>query len=357
MGSHDGILSLWKIPAQMKQLMLNVLSQLEQNENYWEQFEIKYNIKNENQNDFPRKYRTEITRKNEMVNSEEFEDDGPHKGIQTWTKDINYNNIKNKSNSFNNGINTDDNNINIINNNKDNYRKNTNITDYKTSSYIPSNINNNNKNDDINISNINSNNNKSKNTKRKKENDLDKNLKEETTLQNCYEKFKKERLMKNSFIKPNIINNKTNKNNLTKTKKGNNTKSLSSRKIAYNKNTKYLKQPIYNNNIYNKKENDTIDFEIDVDINKIRPNFDPNLYSDHINQKYSSISKELIKPYLTNKNNIDYLRHNSNDFEKLSYQNNNEFKNFSSSNNNNINSSKNIMNKSKTTRAKQEEKI
>ena len=83
------------------------------------------------------------------------------------------------------------------------------------------------------------------------------------TLQNCYEKFQKERLMRNSFIKPNI-NNKINKNNITKTKKGNNTKSLSSKKIAYNKNTKYLKQQIYNNNIYNKKENDSIDFEIDV---------------------------------------------------------------------------------------------
>ena len=354
MGSHDGILSLWKIPAQMKHLMLNVLSQLEQNENYWEQFEIKYNIKNENQNDMSIRYKTEITRKNEMSNSEEFEDNGPHKGIQTWTKDINYNNIKNKSNSFNNGINTESNNINIINNNDDNnYRK---ISNIKTSSYIPSNINNN-KNDEINISNINGNNNdnnnKSKSILRKKESDLDKNLKEETTLQNCYEKFKKERLMKNSFLKPNI-NNKTNKNNIAKTKKGNNTKSLSSKKLAYNKNTKYLKQPVYNNNIYNKKENDSIDFEIDVDINKIRPNFDPNLYSEHINKKYSSISKELIKPYLTSKNNINYLRFNSNGFDKLSNQNNNEFKNFSSSNNNIDNSNK-IMNKSRTTRSNQEE--
>ena len=117
----------------------------------------------------PIKYKAEISGKNEMENSEEFEDDGPHKGIQTWTKDINYNNIKNKSISFNNGINTEDKNINIINNNNDNYRKNTNITDYKTSSYIPSNINNNNKNDEINISN--SNNIKSKSTLRKKEND------------------------------------------------------------------------------------------------------------------------------------------------------------------------------------------
>ena len=359
MGSHDGILSLWKIPAQMKHLMLNVLSQLEQNENYWEQFEIKYNIKNENQNDMSIRYKTEITRKNEMSNSEEFEDNGPHKGIQTWTKDINYNNIKNKSNSFNNGINTESNNINIINNNNDNnYRKISNITDYKTSSYIPSNINNN-KNDEINISNINDNNNdnnnKSKSILRKKESDLDKNLKEETTLQNCYEKFKKERLMKNSFLKPNNINNKVNKNNIAKAKKGNNTKSLSSKKLAYNKNTKYLKQPVYNNNIYNKKENDSIDFEIDVDINKIRPNFDPNLYSEHINKKYSSISKELIKPYLTSKNNINYLRFNSNGFDKLSNQNNNEFKNFSSSNNNNIDNSNKIMNKSRTTRSNQEE--
>ena len=354
MGSHDGILSLWKIPAQMKNIMLNVLSQLEQNENYWEQFEIKYNIKNENQNDMPIKNKTEISRKNEMANSEDVEDDGPHKGIQTFTTDINYNNNKNKSVSFNNGINTENNHINIINNNNDNYRKNTN-TDYKTSSYIPSNNINNNKNDEINISNIDSNNTKCKSSLRKKENDLDKNLKEETTLQNCYEKFKKERLMRNSFIKPNI-NNKINNNNITKTKKGNNTKSLSCKKIAYNKNTKYLKQQVYNNNIYNKKENDSIDFEIDVDINKIRPNFDPNLYSDHINQKYSSISKELIKPYLTSKTNINYLRHNSNDFNKFSNQNNNEFNNFSSSNNdNNINSSNKIINKSRITSSKQEE--
>ena len=356
MGSHDGILSLWKIPDKMKNLMLNVLAELEKNENYWEQFEIKYYDKNESQNEISRKYKTETTRKNEIINSEEFDDDGPHKGIQTWTKDIKDNNIKNKIKSFNNGINIDDKNINIINNNSDN-KKNTNISDYKVSSYIPSNINNNN-DDEIKDININSNSSKSKNTIRKKEHYVDKNIKEETTLQNCYEKFKKERLMKNSFIKPNI-NKIINKNKLTKTKKEKNTKSLSTKKIAYNKNTKYLKQPIYNNNIYNKKENDSIDFEIDFNINKIRPNFDPNLYSEHIDQKYSSISKELIKPFLTNKNNKDYLRHNGNDFDfgKLSQQNksqqNNEYQKFSLSNNNS--NSKKIMNKSKITQSSQEE--
>ena len=47
-GSHDGILSLWKIPNKMRNIMLNVLAEIEKNENYWEQYEIKYYNNNKN---------------------------------------------------------------------------------------------------------------------------------------------------------------------------------------------------------------------------------------------------------------------------------------------------------------------
>ena len=96
---------------------------------------------------------------------------------------------------------------------------------------------------------------------------------------------------------------------------------------------------LYEKEKYNKKENDSIDFEIDFDINKIRPNFDPNLYSEQGNKKYSLISKELIKPYLINtldKNKKDYLRHIEKD--DTDYNNkisNKEYSNFISSNTNN----------------------
>lgn len=372
MGSKDGILSLWKIPDKIKQLMINVLTEIEKNENYWEQFEIKYYNKNGNDNtvnenglELPKKYNTEISRHNEVEHLDEFENNGPHKGIQTWTNDIK--NIKNKKINENY---IDDNNLNIVENSYENKNKEIpynkkNIEDYKINSYIPNNIGNNNKNnnsDEIFNSNIETSNKsrsiKTTTNKNKKLNELDKNLKEENTLQNCYEKFKKERLMKNSFIKPN------NNNAKTKLSKAPKTKSFSSNKIKPNKNTKYLKQTLYNNNNknnpYNKKENDSIDFEIDFDINKIRPNFDPNLYSDNINQKYSSISKELIKPYLTKKNyENDFLRYNGNEYDK-NFKNDNEYKNISSnhSNNNNyLSQSNKMMNKSRTSKKEENSKI
>ena len=353
-GSHDGILSLWKIPKNLVNIMINTLSEMEKNENYWEQFEIKYYINNKNNfideiNDIemPRKLKTEISF-NKNNKFEEVEDNGPHKGIQTWQNDnIKINKEKNQKNqrkfnnnnsdnySLENGQNTFDKNININTNNKNDYFPNyENNINYN--SYIPNTINN--------------------KPKIKRESDLDKNIREENTLQNCYEKFKKERLMRNSFAKPNNNNNKNiNNKNIKENKIKNNNKVnyrpfSSERKISNNK--KYLNQPAFNNynnkknkmNLYekekyNKKENDSIDFEIDFDINKIRPNFDPNLYSEQGNKKYSLISKELIKPYLINtldKNKKDYLRHIEKD--DTDYNNkisNKEYSNFISSNTNN----------------------
>ena len=89
--------------------------------------------------------------------------------------------------------------------------------------------------------------------------------------------------------------------------------SLSTPKILNSK--KYLKensQSIHNmQNMYkkydmnsrlkfNKKKDDdiNIDFELDFDANKMRPNFDPNLYSMQTNKNYSQNAKELIQPLL-----------------------------------------------------------
>ena len=376
-GSHDGILSLWKIPKKMANIMMNVLSEIEKNENYWEQFEIKYynnNTKNgyiedfdDNQFEMQRKYRTEVTRNNNNNFSEEIEDDGPHKGIQTWQYNNN-NNGRNELNINNMGNKTKNKNI-------DNYSSDKDLIDLNNATEKKNNIANYVSNINNNISNVSNNNNeiiydnedfnesnKTHKTNRKKENLLDKNIKEGNSLQNCYEKFKKERLMKNSFIKPNNndINNKKNINKVFK--KGNN-KFSSPKNISSNK--KYLKQPVSNISIplyekekYNKKENDNIDFEIDLDINKIRPNFDPNLFPEQGNQKYSQISKELIRPYLKNKNyenKNDFLRHKEYDNKLLTK---NEYPNYDSSNiNNNISISQKIINKSNTSRHNENKKI
>ena len=378
-GSHDGILSLWKIPKNLANIMINTLTEMEKNENYWDQYEIKYNINNrnnfveennENELEMPPKLRTEISMRNSNK-FEEVEDNGPHKGIQTWqnnenkiSKQIFQRNDNNNSDNFSieNGlINTFGKNINKKNNYFPDYENNVNYN-----SYIPYNNINNTNNQKFN-SNNNSKNNKSS---IKKESDLDKNIREENTLQNCYEKFKKERLMKNSFNKP--INNNNNNKNFKENKFKNNNKvnnrPFSSEKPITN-NKKYLKQnqPIYNNNSnklnlyqkekYNKKRNDSIDFEIDFDINKIRPNFDPNLYSEQGNKKYSLISNELIKPYIIDKfnnNKNDYLRHTENDidYNKIS---NKGFSNLNSSNTiNNLTISNKNINKSNNTSRKSE---
>ena len=369
-GSHDGILSLWKIPHKISNIMINVLSEIEKNENYWEQYEIKYynnqskrifKEEDENEIEMPRKFRTEITKNNNK--SQEIEDNGPHKGIQTWQTDNHNNGMYDmkKNNRKNERKNIDMENYsfenkqieeNNINNKKDNIINYMNNVNYN--SYIPNNnkitYNNDNKN------------NKSKKISIQKENYLDNNLKEENSLQKCYENFKKERLMKNSFIKPNKneINKNINKDIFYK--KGNN-KSLSSQKILPS-NKKYFKQQISNNDItlfnkdkYNKKENDNIDFEIDFDINKIRPNLDPNLCSENGNQKYSNITNELIRPYLKNKkydNKNDFLRQTENDYNKLS---NNEYPNFNTSNTNNISISQKQLYKSNTSRISENNKI
>ena len=359
MGSDDGILSLWKIPYQMKQLMINVLSEIEKNENYWEQFEIKYNtnntnnINNLNEIEMPQKCRTEISRI--QSNSEEIEDNGPHKGIQTWQ---NYNDIKDKKNGGNKNVNSNIKNYNYTFQKDKNSNNKNNIADYITNSYIPNNINNKNELSDKSNTNMNNKMTKLSNNNRNKENNLDKNIKEENTLQNCYEKFKKERLMKNAFIKPNNSNKINKPNKINKI----NNKSLSSPKISSNK--KYFKQPVYNDIIcqkekYNKKEND-IDLDIDFNINKIRPNFDPNLYSEQINQKYSSISKELIKPFITErKNKNNYLRNSDYkyDYNNINSNNNNDYPNFTSSNNNNLSFSNKIINKSKSIKQEENKKI
>ena len=404
-GSHDGILSLWKIPKKMRNIIINVLSEIEKNENYWEKYEIKYY--NDNKNNFgeefnyndndneiemPRKFRTEITRKNNNMNkSEEIEDNGPHKGIQTWQENnfnnniinnLNFDNNKNIKRNYNiNGKNytfqkrqtelnddnkNDDNENDDINNDKnininDNIdTKKSNIANYINNVDYNSYIHNNNNNDNNIIIN-----NKTKNQIIKKETELDKNIREENTLQNCYEKFKKERLMKNSFIKPNDNKNKNKniKSNQNKIINKTNNRPLSSHKVLSH-NKKYLNPP---NNVlfikekekYNKKSNDSIDFEIDFDINKIRPNFDPNICSEQGNKKYSSISKELIKPYLINKlsNKNDFLRYNLNNYNKTY---NNEYPYFASNINNNANlniNPKNINNKSNTTYQTENNKI
>jgi hypothetical protein len=159
--------------------------------------------------------------------------------------------------------------------------------------------------------------------------------------------------MKNSFVKPNIINQNKNINkNNNKVK----TRPLSSNKVI-SPSKKYLNQPLFEKEKerekYNKKLNDSIDFEIDFDLNKIRPNFDPNLYGEQENKKYSLISKELIKPYLINKLNSknDFLRHNINDYNKTSNMNS-EYPNFNTSisnKNNNLNISNKYINQSNQT--------
>ena len=440
MAGNKGDLSLWKLSTEMSNIIINVLYEIEKNNDFWEQFEIKYysnNNKNNYENlitvDNQQIFRTEI---NKNTPKEVF-DYGPHKGIQT----SGYNDINNLGNKMINPtnkilndlyINAKDDNYNInnndIKNNNDNYEIKKN--DINKSIPMKNNIYNsfnsskmiNDENDNINYfynSGNNDINNKDKNNKdinnkeinnkdinnkdiinkyssfinienNKRQNNisysnskimnnhidnLNNNLKNENSLQNCYEKFKKERLMKNSLLKPN--NNKLNKikeknknfsnNNLNNNYKSNKKiNSLSSPKISTS--TKYLKNSSQNNNNinnnifskekFNKKEIDDIDINIDVNlnINKIRPNFDPNLYSQQTNKKYIQTIKELIQPFISYDYERKFSRYNNieNGNQKINNQFNsynnfkeNNFINKNFDNNFNNKSNKSIINSSK----------
>ena len=413
MGGDKGELSLWRLPYEMSNVIVNVLSEIENNKDFWEQFEIKYykNQRNNYENiimDSPvRINRTEYDQKY----PEEVIDNGPHKGIQT----AGYNDVYNKGNKMNNptnkilnnlynniqkenkimdNINNKDNNENEKNqNNEFDYNKINDINktvSIKNNNFVSNKLennnymNNNDENNDhnnyyyntdsieknmkynsfINIekNNNNSNNNNISSNKLNNfksyqyDNNYNNNFKNENSLQNCYEKFKKERLMKNSLLKPNSKNNKSkDKNNIFRSNsknfksqklKSSKINSLSSPKIA-NTSKKYLKE---NKNInlnnknniffskekFNKEEVD-IDIDLDLDINNIRPNFDPNLYSMDQNQKYSQIIKRLIQPLISSNYERYFSRYN--DMENGNKISNNILKN--------INYENNIMNKNK----------
>ena len=441
MAGHKGDASLWKIPQEMTNVILNVLYELEKNNDFWEQFEIKYySNKDQNNYEIMEENKNEVKTEIPMNNVQEVEDNGPHKGIQTNLLNNDLNNINNNINNINDGnkiINSSNNILNSLNNdikpenfdnNSNTFISNNNISKNNISKNIPNNISNinnsknyNNKNESFNMSNnfrnrqfdtnktislknnnninkYNNNNrlnslitfNKSKNDNLNNNNfninsenikknknynntsnintnyntlsnvydNFNNNLKNENTLQSCYEKFKKERLMKNSLLNTaNKINKSKDKNryrnlysnNLFNSKnqnlKSKKLNSLSTPKISTSKN--YLKGNSQMNNInsmnsklkFNKNEEDEIDFDIDFDVNKIRPNFDPNLYTTQSNQKYSQAAKELIQPFLTS----NYERNEPRRYNNI--QNGNQILSdeFSYSNNNmneNINDNK-----------------
>ena len=92
----------------------------------------------------PKKFQTEITRNyNNINNSEEIEDNGPHKGIQTWQNNErkNFNNIINDNMSSNYSEKKEMSNKKIINKENEENNKKNNIRDYITNSYIPYNTN------------------------------------------------------------------------------------------------------------------------------------------------------------------------------------------------------------------------
>jgi E3 ubiquitin-protein ligase HUWE1 len=358
----------------MSNVIVNVLYEIERNVDFWEKFEIKYHSNNDinkYNNLNVEENRKELNEDIPMKDLGEVVDEGPHKGIQTKL-DINSNNgdkinpslkvlsdISNdlkKDNNSNNNINSSfnsrkyfinnrnenrqpdinktipmKNNSNDIKNNSgkefnDDYSNKDNVNYYFNSQSkdlnkikkFNNNINNNNYFSNS-ISNTKCNTNANVNFSSNQFDNFNNNLKNENTLQSCYEKFKKERLMKKSLLKPNIKSKDKNKKSYNifnaKSQKVQNKKlnSLSTPKISTSK--KYLKensQTIQNwHNMYNiydmnsklkfnKKEDDIdIDLDIDFDVNKIRPNFDPNLYSMQTNKKYSQNARELIQPLLT----------------------------------------------------------
>ena len=449
MAGHKGEVSLWKLPYEMSNVIVNVLYEVERNVDFWEKFEIKYYSNNDinkydnlNVEDNKKELKKDIYKKDlgEVV------DEGPHKKIQT-NLDISANNgdkinpsLKvlsdisndlqkdNNSNTNNNNINSSfnsrkyfinnknenrqldinktipmKNNSNDIKNNsgkafnddfsnKDNvnYYFNSQSKDLNKIKIFNNNNNSNNKNNNYfsnSISNTKSNTNINANFSSNQFDNFNNNLKNENTLQSCYEKFKKERLMKNSLLKPNAKSKGKNKKSYnffnTQNQKVQNKKlnSLSTPKISTSK--KYLKensQTIHNmHNMYNiydmnsklkfnKKEEDDIDIDLDLDfdVNKIRPNFDPNLYSMQTNKKYSQNARtdddrkfsrynpfengnenQILSEDFNGKNNINNINRNiaSNNF-KLN-EDLNSIKNLNENlrNNNHIN---NIFNKEKS---------
>ena len=379
MAGDKGELSLWKLPYEMSNIIVNVLREIEKNKDFWEQFEIKYNKNKERNNyeniimDSPIIYRTGYENKS----PNEIFDNGPHKGIQT----VGYNDINNKDNKLKNPTNKilhnlydnnqDEKIVKNRNNSKDNKDKKKNqIFKEKHKNYISKKIENknfmNNDKDKFNGNN-NYNTDKIENNMKynslinidKKINNENKNipsdrlnllkiehfdnynniLKNENSLQNCYEIFKKERLMKNSLLNPNIKKNKpkdktnvfqNNSNNFRSQKlKPSKINSWSSPKIRTtskkylekNKNLKINNNNIFSKEQFNKEQDIDIDIDLDLDINNIRPNYDPNLYLMEGRKNYSQSIKKLIQPLM----NSNYERHFSrnNDFENGNYISNN----------------------------------
>ena len=394
MAGHKGEVSLWKLPYEMSNVIVNVLYEVERNVDFWEKFEIKYHNNNDinkydnfNMEDNKKDLKKDMS----IKDLGEVVDEGPHKGIQT-NLDINVNNgdkinpslkvlsdisndLKKDNNSNNNNnssfnsrkyfINnrnenkpTDINKTIPLKNNSNDIKKNSgkeyseysnkdNVNYYFNSQSKDLNkikkFNNNNNNNNYfsnSVSNTKSNTNANINFSSNQFDNFNNNLKNENTLQSCYEKFKKERLMKNSLLKPNIKSKDKNKksynfvNAKSQSIKNKKLNSFSTPKISNSK--KYLKENYQSNhnmhNIYNmydmnskikfnKKEEEEIDIDLDIDfdVNKIRPNFDPNLYSMQTNKKYSQKARELIQPLLADDDRKfsrynDYENGNGNQF-------------------------------------------
>ena len=272
------------------------------------------NNKNRNNNNYNNYNNNNDNNNNINNNNNNYNNNNNNSNNNNYNNNNKYNNINN--NMDNNNYNNNNNKYNNINNNMDNKSNNNNM---KYSTFIK--FESNNKKKSTNNSTSNS------NILKNHYDNLNDNLKNENSLQKCYEKFRKERLMKNSLLKPN--NNKLNKNKentkLFKSITNNNFKSnkkinsLSSPKISSS--NKYLKnfpQKINNNiihskEIFDKKEKDDIDLDLnlDIDINKIRPNFDPNLYSQEINNNYSKIINGLIRPFLSPNDEKKFSRYNN----------------------------------------------
>ena len=83
---HKGEVSLWKLPYEMSNVIVNVLYEVERNIDFWDKFEIKYHNNNDinkyenlNVEDNKRGLKKEIS----MKDLGEVVDEGPHKGTQT----------------------------------------------------------------------------------------------------------------------------------------------------------------------------------------------------------------------------------------------------------------------------------
>ena len=94
MAGHKGEVSLWKLPYEMSNAIVNVLYEVERNADFWDKFEIKYHSNNDinkygnlNMDDNKKELKKDIS----MKDLGEVVDEGPHKGIQN-NLDINNNN-------------------------------------------------------------------------------------------------------------------------------------------------------------------------------------------------------------------------------------------------------------------------